>query len=37
MLVKTYICIVESKAIHLEPASNLTTDAFIAAHRHFTA
>ena len=39
-IVKAYICLFVSlsvKAVHLEPVSDLTTDAFIAALRRFTA
>ena len=40
VIVKAYVCLFVSlsvKAVHLEPVSDLTTDAFIAALRGFTA
>ena len=40
VIVKAYVCLFVSlsvKAVHLEPVSDLTTDAFIAALRRFTA
>ena len=40
VIVKSYICLFVSlsvKAVHLEPVSDLTSDAFIAALRRFTA
>ena len=40
VIVKTYVCLLVSlsvNAVHLEPVSDLTTDAFIAALRCFTA
>jgi len=40
VIVKSYVCLFISlsvKAVHLEPVSNLTSDAFIAALWRFTA
>ena len=40
VIIKTYVCLFVSlsvKAVHLEPVSDLTTDAFIAALRRFTS
>ena len=40
VIVKSYVCLFVSlsvKAVHLEPVSDLTSDAFIAALRRFTA
>ena len=40
VIVKAYVCLFVSlsvKAVYLEPVSDLTAEAFIAALRHFTA
>ena len=40
VIVKAYVCLFVSlsvKAVHLEPVSDLTTDAFIASLRRFTS